>query len=117
DALGDADDLLDRLALAEDHLRYTLTKRAMVIDHRVAEIGEGEIAQALHRLVDIDLACSHLREQLAQLRRIHGPSSSTGRARHIEVTCLARVTKGGSRVTTYRTFYVIRCAPVCATCA
>ena len=40
----DPDDLLGGLSLAEDHLRYTLSQRPMMIDHGEAEIGKGELA-------------------------------------------------------------------------
>jgi hypothetical protein len=72
DGARDAEDLLGRLAFAEDDLGHALTERAMMIDHGVAEIAVGEVAQLAERRVDVDFACAHRVEQRAQLHRVHG---------------------------------------------
>ena len=65
-------DLLDGLALAEDHLGHALAEGAVVIDGGEAEVAEGELPQRLERVVDRDVAPAHALEQLADEAGIHG---------------------------------------------
>jgi hypothetical protein len=49
----------------------------MVVDHGVAEVGEGEIAERAHGLVDRRGPCLHAFEERTQLVGIHATVIST----------------------------------------
>ena len=68
---ADANDLFGGLSLAKDDLGHALAESAMVIDGRVAEVGEGKRAQLGGRVIDGGRAIADAFEELAQPREIH----------------------------------------------
>ena len=75
---GDRDDLLRRLALAQDHLGEPVPQRAVMIDLRKAEVFEGHAAQPVKR--DVDRTCSalDLGEQVGEPSSFHLSAGSFG---------------------------------------
>jgi hypothetical protein len=73
---GDEDrrDLLGRLELAQHHLGRAGAERAVMVDPcRGADLLEGEAAQAVERLIELELARLHLGEQSTDVLAIHAP--------------------------------------------
>ncbi len=59
DALHDFGDLLGGLRLAKNHFRDALAQGAMMIDHRLAGIFEGQGTQTFQTLIDTQVAVLH----------------------------------------------------------
>ncbi len=76
---GDARDLLGGLRLAEDDLRDALAKGAVVVDRRIAELGERQVLQPGHRLVDGGVAADQLFQQVTEAGRFHGVTQASTR--------------------------------------
>jgi len=69
--LGDGDDLLGGLALAEHHLGKSVAQAAVVVEPREAEILVGQRTQPVQRLVDGTRAAPDGLEQLGQTLAFH----------------------------------------------
>ena len=61
--VGDRDDLLGRLAFAEDHLRHALPQRAVMIDDGKAEVSKRELPQLRDRVGYLRPTASNAEEQ------------------------------------------------------
>ena len=64
---ADAGNLLRRFSRAVDHLARALANRAMVIDHRIAEILKRLRFQMFKRVVDADFAALYARKDFSRI--------------------------------------------------
>ena len=69
----DAHALFGRLARPVDRLRHALAERPVVVDERVAEVGERQPAQARDGLVGRHLAGADAVDQRPQRGLVHRP--------------------------------------------
>ena len=78
----DPGDLLRGLPLAQYDLRRSLAESAVMIHHRVSEVGERKLLELMDRVIDAGLPRLHPIEELTQPCGIHGePEPSTATAR------------------------------------
>ena len=70
----DPDDLLGRLAFAENHLGHALPERAMMIDDRESEVRKRKLPQLGDRFFYLCTTALNAVEQLCETSFIHAPS-------------------------------------------
>jgi hypothetical protein len=71
-AAEDAGYLGWRFAWGEDHLGHALAQGAMVVEFGETQVLEGQVAEALYRLVGGESAPANLIEQFFQRLGVHG---------------------------------------------
>ena len=71
DLPGDSRDLLRRLRLAEHDLGHPLPQRAVMVDRRIAEVGERQILQPRDGVVDRRIAAGELFQELSEAHGFH----------------------------------------------
>ena len=69
--LADRDDLLGRLAFAEDHFRVPLAQGAVVVDAGEGEVFEGQMTQPVQRRVGSQASGGDFGEEGAELLGVH----------------------------------------------
>src|SRR5581483_7267254 len=105
--LRDRRRLLRRLALRENHLRHSVTQRAMMIHLGESKVLERQVSHASERRIHVYRTFPHLLEKLAELIFVHIPRVS---ARPLPALCRYRSVAPGTFVKIRR-----QAASVCPT--
>ena len=69
-------DLRRCLALGKNYLRHAGAQATVVVNFGKSQVFEGQMAQAIYRIVGREFAAAHLVEEFANGLRVHGKGSA-----------------------------------------